>query len=198
MAVKEAVFVKSSTNLEQCPTPNLPEYAFIGRSNVGKSSLINALTGVKGLAKTSGKPGKTQTINHFLVDQSWYLADLPGYGYAVVSKKSRNEWERMIRGFLAGRENLMAIVVLIDVRLSPQANDIEFLKWLGQKGLPFVIVFTKADKLKPVEIQKNISTFEEEILNHWESMPQTFTTSAEKGQGIDELRAFILDVNERW
>lgn len=198
MAIKEAVFVKSSTTLGQCPPADLPEYAFIGRSNVGKSSLINALTGVKGLAKTSGKPGKTQTINHFLIDRTWYLADLPGYGYAIASKKARTEWGRMIKSFLAGRKNLMAIVVLIDSRLSPQPIDLEFINWLGEKGLPFILVYTKSDKIKQVEVQQNISVFETELLKDWEALPQTFITSAEKGLGMEELLAYVIEVNERW
>jgi len=198
MAIKEAVFVKSSTTTAQCPAADIPEYAFIGRSNVGKSSLINALTGVRGLAKTSAKPGKPQTINHFLIDKTWYLADLPGYGYAIASKKARTDWGRMIRSFLSGRKNLMAVVVLIDCRLTPQPIDLEFIRWLGEKGLAFILVYTKADKLKHAEVEQNVKAFEAELLKEWESLPQTFITSAEKGLGMEELLTYILDVNERW
>ncbi len=164
--------MKSSVSLEHCPPSNKPEYAFIGRSNVGKSSLINALVGQKNLAKTSQTPGKTQHINHFLIENAWYLVDLPGYGYAKVSQKEREHWEKMIKNYLLKRENLLCTLALIDLRLPPQANDIEFLLWLGQNALPFVIVFTKADKLSQLQQSKQENLYKEELLQYFETFPR--------------------------
>jgi GTP-binding protein len=190
-----AEFIKSSTTLAQCPPPKKPEYAFIGRSNVGKSSLINMLTGIKGLAKTSSKPGKTQVINHFLVDDTWYLADLPGYGYAKVSQKSRDEWFRMIRSYLSGRESLMCVFVLVDSRVSPQANDLDFMRWLGRNSLPFVIILTKTDKLKPLDISQSQQALREALLKDWETAPPIYTSSSNSGLGRDTILQLIAETN---
>jgi GTP-binding protein len=180
MKIKSASFIISKPNWKDCPKPIMPEYAFIGRSNVGKSSLINALCGNKGLAKTSSTPGKTQLINHFLINENWYLCDLPGYGYAKVSKKSREEWGKMIRGYILNRENLMNTFVLIDVRHKPQKIDIDFLLFLGENEIPFSIIFTKSDKIKQKELAQNIKHFERELFKFWEEIPPYFITSAEK------------------
>ncbi|MCS6796035.1 MAG: ribosome biogenesis GTP-binding protein YihA/YsxC [Raineya sp.] len=194
----EAKFVKSSVSIEQCPPANKPEYAFIGRSNVGKSSLINALVNQKELAKTSQNPGKTQHINHFLVQNTWYLVDLPGYGYAKVSKKDRENWEKMIKTYLLKRENLLCTLALIDLRLPPQANDVEFLIWLGKNALPFVIVFTKADKLSQTQKEQQIQIYKTELLQYFEHFPRYFITSAEKKQGLDELKLFLYELNQNF
>lgn len=194
----KAHFIISNTALDQCPKPDLPEYAFIGRSNVGKSSLINMLAGQKKLAKTSGSPGKTQLINHFLFEESWYLVDLPGYGYAKVSKAKKADWGRMIEKYLQERKNLMCVFVLIDVRLEPQEVDMEFMLWLGEKQIPFVMVFTKSDKLSPPKRDKNIAYYKREMLKNWESMPQYFATSAVESKGREELLNFIHEVNEKF
>jgi len=195
MRITEAHFVKSAPSIDQCPKPDKPEYAFIGRSNVGKSSLINMLTGRRALAKTSGKPGKTQLINHFIINESWYLVDLPGYGYASVSKTERAKWQKMIDGYLKKRENLMCTFVLIDSRIEPQALDLEFLEMMGANGLPFVIAFTKSDKLKTNQLQSNISQFNTRMLQDWEDLPQQFVTSSEKGTGQADLLEFIESTN---
>lgn len=195
-------FLKSSAALNQCPDPNIPEYAFVGRSNVGKSSLINMLLGRKDLAKTSGQPGKTQLINHFSIaypgdegKPSWYLVDLPGYGYAKVSKAKRDDFKLLINPYLQTRENLMCTFVLIDVRHNPQGNDLGFMEWLGEKGIPFAMVFTKADKLKPAVLEANVQTYMDVMLNTWEELPKYFLTSANKGTGRDEILAFIKETN---
>lgn len=180
MVIKSAEFVKSSGKWQECPEPNLPEYAFIGRSNVGKSSLINAMMNHKDLAKTSGTPGKTQLINHFLVNEEWYLTDLPGYGYARVSKVIRKDFEKLITNYILNRKNLVNLFVLVDSRHSPQKIDVEFMQWCGESGIPFSIVFTKADKLKPNAALKNIETYQTELLKYWEELPQMYLTSAEK------------------
>lgn len=194
----EAKFVKSSLHWEECPPANKPEYAFIGRSNVGKSSLINALVGQKNLAKTSQTPGKTQYINHFLIENSWYLVDLPGYGYAKISKKERERWEIMIKNYLQRRPNLLCILALIDLRLAPQTNDLQFLIWLSENVLPFVIVFTKADKLSQNKQQEQIILYRNELLQYFEFFPNYFITSAQKKQGINELREFLQNLNQNF
>lgn len=186
----------SNTDYQKCPRPDMPEYAFIGRSNVGKSSLINMLTNRKDLAKTSQTPGKTQVINHFLVNEQWYLVDLPGYGFAKVSKDDRAKWEKMISDYLINRPNLICVFVLIDVRLEPQRIDIEFVTWLGESNVPFEIVFTKADKLKPVQAQRNAEQFEAAMLQTFESMPSAFITSSEKQIGRDEILDEINHLNK--
>lgn len=202
LSVHSAEFVKSSQKLEQCPEADIPEYAFIGRSNVGKSSLINMITGHKGLAKTSSTPGKTQLINHFEIDGDkelkWYLADLPGYGYAKVSKKDRRAFEHMIKDYLKNRDNLMCAFVLLDSRHAPQKIDLEFMEWLGTNQTPFVMVFTKMDKLSSSEKSTNMKRYQTEMLKKWESLPTIFHTSAEKGGGKDELIQFIRETNELW
>ncbi len=198
----EAEFLKSSSKLSECPKPSLPEYAFVGRSNVGKSSLINMLTGRKDLAKTSGKPGKTQLINHFSIavpgkdsQPIWYLVDLPGYGYAKVSKTIKATFQKLIHPYLERRESLSCVFVLLDSRHTPQEIDIDFMSWLGQHGIPFVMVFTKTDKLKPGALQKNIEKYNEKMLEYWEILPEQFFTSSTSGVGRIELLDFIEATN---
>jgi len=195
MLIKSVEFVKSSSKWQQCPEANLPEYAFIGRSNVGKSSLINAITSRKDLAKTSGTPGKTQLINHFIVNDAWFLTDLPGYGYAKVSKSLRKDFEKLIRGYILNRKNLVNLFVLIDIRHTPQKIDVEFMQWCGESGIPFSIVFTKSDKLNPSISNKNLEIYQAHLLQFWEELPQTFITSAEKKEGINVLLNFISEIN---
>lgn len=197
MEIKEAKFLMSNTKVELCPAPDKPEYAFIGRSNVGKSSLINMLTGQKGLAKTSSSPGKTQLINHFLVDNAWYLVDLPGYGYAKVSKESREKWRKMINYYFQKRENLTCVFVLIDSRHEPLKQDLEFIDYLGNMGVPFVIVFTKLDKQSAAKTEANIAAFEAKLRETWDELPPIFKTSAEKRVGKDEILAYIEEINEK-
>ena len=191
MIIKSAEFVVSNTNPALCPESELPEFAFIGRSNVGKSSLINMLTGVKDLAKTSSSPGKTQLINHFIINEEWFLVDRPGYGYAKAMRSQRERWLSFIKTYMNKRENLYCVMVLIDSRLKPQANDLEFMEWLALNGIPFVMVFTKTDKLSKTQLSKNIEGYKKEMLNYWEELPQIFVTSAEKGKGKEELLDFI-------
>lgn len=198
MVIRDARFVTSSSMLAQCPPATLPEYAFIGRSNVGKSSLLNKLTGHGKLAKTSGTPGKTQLINHFLINESWYMVDLPGYGYARVSQKDREKFQRMIRTYLRERPTLACTFVLIDSRHEPQGVDLAFMQWLGEQGLPFVIVFTKADKQSATQTAKLVAAYGEKMLETWEALPTTFVTSSSTGQGREELLAFIDEVNHSW
>lgn len=186
-----AVFVSSNTTLAGCPRPDKPEFAFIGRSNVGKSSLINMLTGVKGLAKVSSNPGKTQTINHFLIEESWFIADLPGYGYARVSKTMREKFSLFINDYLLNRMNLLCLFVLLDARHGPMPSDLEFINNLGINSVPFARVFTKSDKLSINAVNSNIAKHNSLMLKKWESLPNTFTTSARTGSGRDELLAFI-------
>ena len=196
MVIKTAEFVKSSGKWQDCPEPNLLEYAFIGRSNVGKSSLINAMLNHKDLAKTSQTPGKTQLINHFLINESWYLTDLPGYGYARVSKSMRRDFEKIITNYILNRKNLVNLFVLVDVRHTPQKIDIEFIEWCGENGVPFSIVFTKSDKLKPNTILTNVEDYKTELLKTWEDLPEIYVTSAEKKLGGDEILKFISTTNQ--
>ena len=195
MKIKSADFVISNTDINKCPKELIPEYAFIGRSNVGKSSLINMLTGRKSLAKTSGKPGKTQLINHFKINDNWFLVDLPGYGYAKVSKKNRSIFAKFIYEYLEKRENLICTFVLIDSRHEPQNIDMLFMEWLGQNQIPFVIIFTKIDKLSSSQLNKNIAKYKTEMLKTWEDIPQTFRSSAESGLGKSEILNFIEQTN---
>tara|TARA_Y100001978_G_scaffold64397_1_gene57660 strand:- start:984 stop:1580 length:597 start_codon:yes stop_codon:yes gene_type:complete len=195
MQIKKAEFVISNTDIKKCPAPAIPEYAFIGRSNVGKSSLINMLTNRKSLAKTSGKPGKTQLINHFLINDSWYLVDLPGYGYASVSKGQRLEFAKFIKQYLENRKNLMCLFVLLDSRLKPQKIDMEFMKWLGEKHIPFVMCFTKQDKLSKSEAAKNLVNYKKEMEQIWEELPPIFLTSSTNKQGQNEVLQFVADTN---
>jgi GTP-binding protein len=198
MIIRDARFLTSNSRADLCPTPTLPEYAFIGRSNVGKSSLINMLTGRNGLAKTSASPGKTQLINHFLINEEWYLVDLPGYGYAKVSKTSRAEWARMINFYLRHRPNLMCVCVLIDSRHPPQAADLEFMEKLGEEGIPFVMIFTKIDKQSTAQTKALLTTYLQKMSETWDELPRYFQTSAETAAGRDEVLAFIADVNRQW
>lgn len=196
MIIKEAQFVISNTDYKKCPKPAFPEYAFIGRSNVGKSSLINFLCNQNKLAKTSGRPGKTQLINHFIINNSWYLVDLPGYGYAKVSKKARNKFSTIISEYLLHRENLMNVFVLIDSRIPPQTIDLDFMEWLGIKQIPFAIVFTKIDKLSSNELNKNIAKYKKELLKSWEALPPIFTSSATSKMGKEPILNYIEKCNE--
>jgi GTP-binding protein len=191
MIIRSASFVTSSAKISQLPPPGLPEYAFIGRSNVGKSSLINMLVSRKGLAKTSGSPGKTQTINHFIVNESWYIVDLPGYGYARVSQKMREQWNRLFTSYVTTRENLILLFVLIDARHKPQESDLAFMEKLALNGVPFARVFTKTDKLSEAEAGKNRALYDNVMLRTWETLPPTFITSASRGTGRDELLEYI-------
>ncbi|UKK49545.1 ribosome biogenesis GTP-binding protein YihA/YsxC [Prevotella sp. E9-3] len=195
MEVKSAEFVISSALLSQCPADNKPEYAFIGRSNVGKSSLINMLSRNKKLAKTSATPGKTLLINHFIINKEWYLVDLPGYGFAKRSKKEVAKLDQMIRSYILGREQLVNVFVLVDVRLEPQAIDLEFINWLGLSSIPFAIVFTKADKLTAAKVRANVAAYERKMLETWEEMPPYFVTSSEKREGRDEVLSYIEQIN---
>jgi GTP-binding protein len=196
MIIKEAEFVISCTDIDKCPKSKLPEYAFIGRSNVGKSSLINMLTGRNFLAKVSVKPGKTRVINHFLINKEWYLVDLPGYGFAHASKTDRQKWEQFIRKFLLHRENLFCIFVLIDSRHEPQRIDLDFMEWLGEKEIPFVIVFTKTDKLTKTKLSQFELEYAEKLMETWVETPQMFISSSETGLGRDEILDFIEKVNK--
>lgn len=193
---EQSTFVISNTDFEKCPKPDRPEIAFIGRSNVGKSSLINMLASRKGLAKTSGRPGKTQLINHFSIDEQWYLVDLPGYGYAKVSKKSRAEWEQMISDYILLRENLKVVCVLIDSRLDPQRIDLDFVNWLGENEIPLALVFTKADKQSINKGQQHIAKFKRAMRATWDAFPPIMLSSAESGFGKEEVTAFIKEVIE--
>ena len=194
MKIKQAEFLTSNTDYKKCPTPDKPEFAFIGRSNVGKSSLINALTNRNKLAKISSKPGKTQTINHFLINQSWYLVDLPGYGWSQVSKAQKEAWGVMITSYFENRQNLVCTFVLIDSRLPPQEADTEFMEWMVYNGIPFVLVFTKVDKLSKNKVASTIAKYRKILLRDWEEFPLYFTTSSVSKDGIDELVAYIEEL----
>jgi GTP-binding protein len=195
MIIKDARFVVSNTKVKKCPDSDLPEYAFIGRSNVGKSSLINMLTNKKKLAMISGNPGKTRLINHFIINGNWYLVDLPGYGYAKISKNERKKWELMIRSYLLKRKNLLGVFVLIDARHEPQNSDLEFMQWLGESQVPFVMVFTKVDKLSGAEQKVYQDKYAEKMLETWAEVPLMFESSAETGLGRDAILSFIEEVN---
>lgn len=196
MIISEANFIQSNTEVDKLPPDSLPEYAFIGRSNVGKSSLINMLTGKKKLAKISSKPGKTITINHFLINESWYLVDLPGYGFAKRSRTDREKWVEMLQEYLQKRSNLVYLFVLIDSRIPPQKIDLEFINDLGQQGIPFVLIFTKTDKLSKGMASKQITIFKNELLKDWEALPLTIATSSETGLGRDEVLDIIDSENK--
>tara|TARA_B100000767_G_C19592105_1_gene461916 strand:+ start:225 stop:827 length:603 start_codon:yes stop_codon:yes gene_type:complete len=195
MKINTANFICSNTDWRKCPKENMPEYAFIGRSNVGKSSLINALTNSKKLAKISGKPGKTQLINHFLINEKFYFADLPGYGYAKISKKIKEEFQSFTLKYLKNRENLVCLFLLIDLRISPQKIDLEFMEFCALKKIPFVICFTKSDKLKKTEIVENTKQYKDYLLKQWESFPINITTSSAKKTGLQEIMSFIDENN---
>lgn len=195
MVIKSAEFVISNSQVSKCPTTGLPEYAFIGRSNVGKSSLINMLTGKKGLAMTSQKPGKTQLINHFIINGAWYLVDLPGYGYARLSKDGREKLKTMIEDYTLERKELVCLFVLIDSRHEPQKIDLEFIQWLGEEGVPFALVFTKADKLTKGRLSANLEAYKARLLEEWEELPPIFVTSSEQQLGRDELLSYIEGIN---
>ncbi|WP_298488736.1 ribosome biogenesis GTP-binding protein YihA/YsxC [uncultured Maribacter sp.] len=196
MKIKSADFVISNTEVSRCPKEPLPEYAFIGRSNVGKSSLINMLTERRSLAKTSGRPGKTQLINHFKINENWFLVDLPGYGYARVSKKDKNTFQKYITNYFTQREQLVCSFVLVDIRHTPQKIDMEFMEWMGENGIPFCIIFTKADKLKPKAIEKQVQGYIDVLLaDIWEEAPMHFVTSSSKRLGRDEVLNFIENIN---
>ncbi len=195
MLIKSAEFMMSNSDVAKCPKDRLPEYAFIGRSNVGKSSLINMLMLRKSLAKTSGRPGKTQLINHFLVNKNWYLVDLPGYGYARVSKSSKKTFQKFITDYFEKREQMVLAFVLVDCRHEPQPIDLEFMQWMGESGIPFNIIFTKADKEKPKALERNIKAYSEKMLKTWEEMPPYFITSASDSTGREELLKYIDELN---
>jgi len=191
MIIRSAEFKCSSQKLSQCPCDGLLEFAFIGRSNVGKSSLINMLTGNESLAKVSGTPGKTRLINHFTINNEWWLVDLPGYGYAKASKKLRAEFSDLIKSYVLGRENLYCLFVLVDSRLEPQKIDLEFMEMLGENGVPFAIIFTKIDKMSRAQLDKNLEHYKKRLLESWEELPTIFLSSSEKGTGRDEILDFI-------
>lgn len=195
MEVKSAEFIISAPMVSMCPADTKPEYAFIGRSNVGKSSLINMLARNKKLAKTSATPGKTLLINHFIINKEWYLVDLPGYGFAKRSKKEIAKLDQMIRGYILEREQLVNVFVLVDVRLEPQNIDLEFINWLGLSSIPFAIIFTKADKLSQAKVRSNVASYEKKMLETWEEMPPYFITSSDKQQGRDEVLDYIEQIN---
>lgn len=196
MKINTSDYIGSFPSVEKCPVYKRPEYAFIGRSNVGKSSLINSLVDRNGLARVSKQPGKTQSLNFYLINDRWNLVDLPGYGYAKVSKKMRGKWELMIKGYFRRREALQCAFVLVDCSVSPQQNDMDFINFLGDIQIPFAIIYTKADKDKPRKVNENIKAFEEKLLENWETMPQTFKTSALKKEGQEEILDLIETVNK--
>lgn len=196
---RRAAFVVSAADVTGCPQPWLPEYAFFGRSNVGKSSLINMITGVKNLARTSATPGKTQLLNYYMVDEdTWYLVDLPGYGYAKVSKKSRRNWEKIIREYLVQRTSLVYTFILVDTRHDPQASDLELINWMGEQGLPFCLVFTKADKISRKAVKRNVEVYKNVLSEKWEELPPVFITSSHSGEGKAEINSFIEQCNSEY
>ena len=199
MKIKSADFVISNSKVDRCPNEPLPEYAFIGRSNVGKSSLINMLTQRKGLAKTSGRPGKTQLINHFKINENWFLVDLPGYGYARVSKRDKKTFQKYITDYFLQRQQLVCAFVLIDIRHEPQKVDLEFMEWMGGNGIPFCIIFTKADKIKPKVLESQVETYLQHLLDGiWLEAPQYFVTSSSNGLGREELLKYIDELNSQY
>jgi GTP-binding protein len=197
MIIKSAAFLQSNTKIDKLPAANKPEYAFIGRSNVGKSSLINMLTNRKQLAKTSSTPGKTITINHFLINENWYLVDLPGYGFAQRSKKDREAWKIMLDNYIKNRKNLVSMFVLVDSRIEPQKIDLEFINHLGELQMPFSIIFTKVDKIKELELQRNLQVYKDKLAEEWDEMPNIFITSSEKEVGKDDVLNYIDGLNEQ-
>ncbi len=198
MTVTHAEYIGSYPRESKCPKDKRPEYAFIGRSNVGKSSMINMLTQRQSLARVSKTPGKTQSINYYLIDNIWYIADLPGYGYAKISKAKRGEWEKMIEGYLLHRQTLMSAIVLIDINIPPQEIDIEFINWMGKMQIPFVIAYTKADRLKKGALSSNIQRFRNELLKYWNDLPMQFTTSSNTGLGREEMYKFFEATNKQY
>lgn len=194
--IKQARFLISNTDVRKCPAPDRPEYAFIGRSNVGKSSLINMLVGQNSLAKVSVRPGKTQLINHFIIDESWYLVDLPGYGYAKISISVKEKFQKLISRYILDRENLYCLFVLIDIRHDPQQIDIEFITWLGENHIPFAIIFTKADKLGKVTAAKNVAAYTQELMKLWEELPPVLVSSSLDGTGREEIISYIEIINK--
>ncbi|TND09221.1 MAG: GTP-binding protein [Bacteroidetes bacterium] len=198
MIIRSADFISSNVLAEKCPAPDKPEYAFIGRSNVGKSSLINMLCGKTKLAHVSGRPGKTQVINHFLINGQWYLVDLPGYGFAKVSKEMREKFDKMIRGYLVRRSNLVCVFLLVDSRLEPQMNDIAFMEWLAESQIPFAILFTKCDKSSSNVLNKSIAAYKKTMQESWDEFPMYFLTSAETKKGRDEVLQLVDETNKLW
>lgn len=196
MQIKSAEFIISNTDISKCPDTGYPEYAFIGRSNVGKSSLINMLTNKKNLAMTSSKPGKTLLVNHFLINNQWYLVDLPGYGYATAGKAMKEKLKEIIENYILEREQMTNLFLLLDCRLEPQKIDLEFMEWLGENGIPFSIVFTKIDKLSNYRLNDNLKAYKDKLLEQWEELPPIFVTSSEKQLGKEELLGYIDQINQ--
>lgn len=196
MLIRTATYMQSEGDWKKCPPPTFPEYAFIGRSNVGKSSLINMLVNNKNLAKTSSKPGKTQTINHFVINKNWYLVDLPGYGYAKISKTMREKWQKMISDYLLFRENLQLVFVLVDARIEPQQIDIDFINNLGENGVPFAIIYTKTDKISKSKTHSTVQKMKNILSETWEELPKIFMSSAVEGSGKEEILSYIEEVND--
>lgn len=196
MLIKEAKFLVSSSKVDQCPDSDMPEYAFIGRSNVGKSSLINMLTNNKKLAMTSSKPGKTRLVNHFIINNNWYLVDLPGYGYTKTGKSSREQFSKLIQNYMLKRKQLTNVFVLVDSRLTPQKNDLDFTNWLGENGIPFSVIFTKADKVSGSKASNNIGLFKDEMFKSWEELPQMFISSSVDMTGKEDILNYIDLINK--
>lgn len=196
MEIHSAEFILSNSDFKKCPAEDRPEYAFIGRSNVGKSSLINMLCNKKGLAKTSATPGKTQLINHFMINGQWYLVDLPGYGYAKTARTEREKWDTMIRNYMKYRKNLMSVFVLIDIRIAPQEKDLDFINWMGEQSIPFAIIFTKADKQTRIKNEFSVKQFTSQLLKTWASLPPYFITSSENKNGKEEVLNYIEETNK--